>query len=75
MRASESKSRFFTKRIDSHNESNRFESRIGMLCCIDPAPHTMQTVSLGYGGTDCFSKSLSETKKGSEMLFVQHDKV
>ena len=22
---------FFTKRIDSHNESNRFESRIGML--------------------------------------------
>jgi len=25
------KADFFTKRIDSHNESNRFESRIGML--------------------------------------------
>jgi len=32
MTTSESKGRFFfTKRIDSHNESNRFESRIGML--------------------------------------------
>ena len=26
------KADFLTKRIDSHNESNRFESRIGMLC-------------------------------------------
>ena len=25
------KADFFTKRIDSHNEWNRFESRIGML--------------------------------------------
>ena len=25
------KADFFAKRIDSHNESNRFESRIGML--------------------------------------------
>jgi len=31
MATSESKGRFFTKRIDSHNESNRFDSRIGML--------------------------------------------
>ena len=31
MKTSESKGRFFTKRIDSHNESNRCESRIGML--------------------------------------------
>ena len=34
MTTSESKGRFFTKRIfriDSHNESNRFESRIGMF--------------------------------------------
>ena len=33
----ESKGRFFLQnesiRIDSHNESNRFESRIGMLYC------------------------------------------
>jgi len=35
MTISESKGRlFFTKFvIDSHNESNRFESRIGMLYC------------------------------------------
>jgi len=31
MTTSDSKGRFFTKRIDSHNESNRLESRIGML--------------------------------------------
>ena len=37
MTTSESKGRFFLQnesiRIDSHNESNRFESRIGMLYC------------------------------------------
>ena len=38
MTTSESKGRFFllneSIRIDSHNESNRFESRIGMLYLI-----------------------------------------
>jgi len=31
MTTSESKGQCFYKRIDSHNESNPFESRIGML--------------------------------------------
>jgi len=39
MTTSESKGRFFLQnesiRIDSHNESNRFESRIGMLYRVD----------------------------------------
>jgi len=43
MTTSESKGRFFLQnesiRIDSHNESNRIESRIGMLYCMHLQNH------------------------------------
>jgi len=35
MTTSESKGRFFTKRIDSHNESNRIDSNRELECSIE----------------------------------------
>ena len=57
MTSSESKGRFFvTKRIDSHKESNRFESRIGMLYDGEPMllmTETKNEISTSTNGAVC----------------------
>ena len=49
MTTSESKGRFFTKRIDSHNECNRIDSNRELECS------STQTAGLAFGGTDLCS--------------------